>query len=46
MVYVHTRLAEVLSREELKSALLREAFRREDRFLSIVDVASTLSRGA
>ncbi|MEM4783847.1 MAG: hypothetical protein QXG29_05885 [Sulfolobales archaeon] len=42
-VYVHTRLAEVLSREELKSALLREAFRREDRFLSIVDAASTLS---
>lgn len=42
-VYVHTKLVEVLSREELKSALLREALRGEDRFLSIVDVVGSLS---
>ncbi|MEM2499129.1 MAG: hypothetical protein QW168_00040 [Sulfolobales archaeon] len=41
--YVHTKLVEVLNREELKSALLRETFHSEDRFLSVMDAVSTLS---
>lgn len=42
-VYVHARVAEALSRGELKSLVAREALRGEDLFFGVLDAAGTLS---